>query len=234
MTNSIFVGILLLCALQTTNAQNYFNGTTYTINLGCNRLDYGGIEFSNNTSKPMVLHWEKVLEDTVPGSSFDMCANSACYITVPDTGSNWNFPVMQQDTGFFKLHYWTGDSAGTSTLKLYVYDKASPSTGDTLTYILNIVCSGLGVEENKDTHPFHVYPIPADQHIILEIKDMNVDDLYTVNLIDALGRNVLSERIKNTYLNRLNVGNIKNGVYFLQILNRDNEVLQYQKVIVNH
>ena len=85
----LLFGILFIGLTNNAKAQDYFNGTTYSITLGCNALDYEGIEFTNNKTYPLVLHWTKLLEDTVQGSSFDMCANTACYNTVPDTGSNY-------------------------------------------------------------------------------------------------------------------------------------------------
>ena len=40
ITKLTSIGILFLCLTHPIKAQNYFNGTTFTINLGCNELDY--------------------------------------------------------------------------------------------------------------------------------------------------------------------------------------------------
>lgn len=233
-TRLSFIGILTICLTYNARAQNYFNGTTYTINLGCNALDYEGIEFINDKTYPLVLHWTKLLEDTVPGSSFDMCANTACYNTVPDTGSNYDYPVKPGKIGFFKMHYWTGDSSGTSTLKLYLYEDSLPNNGDTLTYILNISCFSVGIEKENNKDLLNIYPLPADNYINLNLNHQSNENLYLVNIFNALGQKVLSERIENVNLNRLDVSNLSNGVYLLEVKNINKKSLTTKKIIINH
>lgn len=228
------LGIILICLSQNVAAQNYFDGTSYTITLDHNKLDYGGIEFSNEKSYPLILSWKKLLEDTVSGSRFDMCANSECYITVPDSGSNSNYPVLPNDTGFFKLHYWTGAHSGTSTIKLYVFEQAFPNDGDTLTYTLNISSISTNVVEKKSLQPFNVYPIPSDRYITIESNYQRAKDAYMVHLVDAFGRRVFSKSIDRLKFNRLDIANIESGVYMLQMVNEESQIIYTNKIIVNH
>lgn len=208
------IGILFLCLTHNVKAQNYFNGTTYTINLGCNALDYGGIEYTNDKSYPLILKWIKVLEDTVPGSSFDICANAECYIGIPDTGSNWTFPAPPNEIGFFKMHYWTGDYSGTSTAKIYVYEESSPNDGDTLTYFLNISCSGVGIEEsNQGINNLSIYPNPSKGVVTISLSEAAN---ASITLRNSLGQILLSDKYKSTSHIDLNL-NVPIGIYFLQI-----------------
>lgn len=208
------LGILFICLTFNVKAQNYFNGTTYTINLGCNTLDYGGIEFTNDNPYPLILKWTKVLEDTVSGSRFDICANAGCYIGVPDTGSNRDFPVPPYEIGFYKMHYWTGDSSGTSTVKIYVYEESSPNDGDTLTYFLNISCSGVGIEEsNKGINNLSIYPNPSKGVVSISLEEATNASL---TLRNSFGQILLTDKYNSTRHIDLNL-NVPVGIYFLQI-----------------
>jgi len=173
-----------------------------------------------------------LLEDTVPGSRFDMCANSDCKVGVPDTGSNWAYPVLPLNSGFFNMHYWTGDSTGTSTLKLYVYEASAPNDGDTLTYVMNISCFGVGITENDNMELIDVFPSPADNYFSINFQKNNSDEVYTANLIDALGRIVLSKEISGLSDNKLFVGEIKRGIYILEVRNKHKYSIHIKKMII--
>lgn len=208
------LGILFICLNPNVKAQNYVNGTTYTINLGCNELDYGGIEFINENPYPLILKWTKVSVDTVPGSRFDICANAGCYIGIPDTGSNWDFPVPPYEVGFYKMHYWTGDSSGTSIAKIYLYEESSPDDGDTLTYILNISCSGVGIEESdQGINKLSIYPNPTNGPVAVSLKEATD---ASITLRNNFGQIILTEKYKSTSHIDLNL-DVPAGVYFLQI-----------------
>lgn len=217
-TNSIFIkysmiSILFICLIQHVKAQNYFNGTTFTINVGCNELQYDGIEFTNNKAYPLILNWTKLLDDTIPGSRFDMCANAECYIGVPDTGSNWVYPVLPTKIGFFKMHYWSGDSSGASTMKIYVYEDAFPNDGDTLTYFLNISCpNGIG-NSNQGIDNLSIYPNPSKGNVSISLKEATNASL---TLRNSLGQILLSNKYMLTNRIDLNL-DVPKGIYFLQV-----------------
>jgi len=213
-TTILIIGILFICLTHHLKAQNFFNGTTFTINLGCNELDYDGIEFLNDKTYPLILNWTKLLDDTVSGSRFDMCANSECYIGVPDTGSNSSFPVLPNKIGFFKMHYWSGDSSGTSTMKIYVYEASFPNNGDTLTYFLNISCSINGTDEpTQEVNNVTIYPNPSKGVVNISFKEATNS---SITLRNSLGQILLSDRYKLTNQIDLNL-NAPIGIYFLQI-----------------
>ncbi len=207
------IGILVLCLTHPIKAQNYFNGTTFTINVGCNELQYDGIEFTNNKAYPLILNWTKLLDDTIPGSRFDMCANAECYIGVPDTGSNWVYPVLPTKIGFFKMHYWSGDSSGTSTMKIYVYEDAFPNDGDTLTYFLNISCPSEIEESNQSIDNLSIYPNPSKGNVSISLKEATNASL---TLRNSLGQILLSNKYMLTNRIDLNL-DVPKGIYFLQV-----------------
>lgn len=75
-------------------------------------------------------------------------------------------------------------------------------------------------------HPFekYLFPVPNPFHGEIRIKHKN---LYLINakLYDATGRLVLESQKYN-----LNTSNLSDGIYFLRILNSDNEVRVYKLI----
>ena len=155
-----------------------------------------------------------MLDDTVPGSRFDMCANAECYIGVPDTGSNSTFPVLPTKIGFFKMHYWSGDSSGTSTMKIYVYEASFPNDGDTLTYYLTISCSAIVIEQsNQGINNVSIYPNPSKGVVNISLKEATN---ASVTLSNSLGQILLSDKYLLTNQINLNL-DVPTGIYFLQV-----------------
>ena len=213
-TTILILVIFFISLTQNIKAQNYFNGKTFSINLGCNELDYDGIEFLNNKTYPLILNWTKLLDDTVSGSRFDMCANSECYVGVPDTGSNLTFPVLQNKIGFFKMHFWSGDSSGTSTMKIYVYEASLPNNGDTLTYFLNILCSTNSINStNQISNNVSIYPNPSKGVVHISLKEATNS---SITLRNSLGQILLADKYSLTDQIDLNL-DFPIGFYFLQI-----------------
>jgi len=208
----IVISILFFSLTNHLKAQNYFNGTTFTINVGCNELQYDGIEFTNNKAYPLILNWTKLFEDTVSGSRFDMCANADCFVGVPDTGSNWVYPVLPTKIGFFKMHYWSGDSSGTSTVKIYVYEDAFPNDGDTLTYFLTISCLN-GIDDSYQDNNILIYPNPSKGMIYISMKEVTN---ASVTLRNSLGQIILSDKYMLTNQIDLDL-DVPKGIYFLQV-----------------
>lgn len=205
--------ILLIGFTHNVNSQIFYNGTTHNAELGCNDLLYGGIHFSNDKGYPMVLQWTKLLEDTIPGSKFYMCANVDCYDDVPDTGSNSTYPVSPGDSGFFYMHYWSGEVSGTSTVILYVYEASNPSNGDTLTYTMNINCSA-GISEVEATNNnISVYPNPSKGLLSISLKEATD---ASVTLLNNLGQILLTDEYDATNKIDMNL-DVPGGVYFIQI-----------------
>lgn len=205
--------ILLISFTHNVKSQTFYNGTTHTADLVCNDLLYGGIHFSNDTSYPMVLQWTKLLEDTVAGSKFYMCANVECYNDVPVTGSNSTYPVLPGDSGFLYMHYWSGEVSGTSTVILYVYEASNPSNGDTLTYIMNIDCS-VGISEVEAiNNNISVYPNPSKGLISISLKEATD---ASVTLLNNLGQILLTDEYDATNKIDMNL-DVPVGVYFIQI-----------------
>jgi len=82
-------------------------------------------------------------------------------------------------------------------------------------------------EQTARNESFTVYPNPAQNEVTINIEASTVK---SVNVYDISGRIF---NISRTDLNKLNVSNLSNGAYFIQIITTDNRSLT-QKLIVSH
>ena len=78
------------------------------------------------------------------------------------------------------------------------------------------ICTDISSSERVDTPT--VYPNPNYGVLSVSIPKTMVDEVVTIEIIDALGKVVLSEKI-STELSSLSINHLDNGVYFYRILN---------------
>jgi len=84
---------------------------------------------------------------------------------------------------------------------------------------------------NSDTE-FTVFPIPANDALKFIYNSRNDWNTATIKLLNILGMQVLQEEIRNRHEGEINVSNIPNGIYMLEIVN-GKECLT-KKIIINH
>jgi hypothetical protein len=82
-----------------------------------------------------------------------------------------------------------------------------------------------GINEVVKSLNFSVYPNPANSIVTINTQE-NIKEITMFNL---LGEVVLTETVKNT----INVSNINNGIYLLQV-KTTNGAIGTQKIIVNN
>ena len=79
---------------------------------------------------------------------------------------------------------------------------------------------------NADSELILIYPNPASTYLNIEFPDISN---YTVCLYDLTGRKLISEKIKQQNFKKLNVNMISDGVYKIEIKNKN---LRFIKTIV--
>lgn len=105
------------------------------------------------------------------------------------------------------------------------------TTGSTIetTNTVSSTCSlATLISENEDYNGINIYPNPAND--IINVDNLNYNnELYKVELTDALGQVVLSETTtsKKIILN----DNLKNGIYFLKVWLNNRQVVK--RIIIN-
>ena len=110
--------------------------------------------------------------------------------------------------------YATQDTLGTASVVILQTD-----TGG----VENTICYNIaGINQFTNNTQIKIYPNPANNKIIIDATDV-----VGVKLIDVLGNQILSTNQKN-----IDVSNISNGVYFLNI--KTNQGLATKKIIIQH
>jgi hypothetical protein len=99
------------------------------------------------------------------------------------------------------------------------------NSGNEALFIDNIVFDGTLSFENQKTNTFRVYPNPVTSGFVYIESD--TDNEISVTVFDVLGKQLSGSTLNN---NKLNVSNLKKGVYILKIT--DGYATSTQKLII--
>jgi hypothetical protein len=99
----------------------------------------------------------------------------------------------------------------------------------------NIVDDGLttGMNAFMANDLFTLYPNPATDELNILFTTVNGTSVKTVDLIDMMGRTVLAKRFTvagSGDLERLNVGELRQGIYFVKV--KDNNSESIQRIVI--
>lgn len=187
----------------------YSPSKNFVMYLNKNKLHYDGIMIHNLSNDTVKLKWDLVSIDTIPGSYFDFCASGECYIGIPNSGS---FPkINPQDSGFAKMHFWTGNITGTCKAVIYVYEFGNSELGDTLTYYLHVTEPN-SVFHSKNFDLLNVYPNPTSN--FLNIR-MPAETAYRYTIFDITGKEVISSKSKGNC--SIPTSSLSEGLYILSV-----------------
>lgn len=149
--------------------------------------------------------------------------------------SNTNFfgndavNVTTSNSGSFAVHVYPTQSSGNIHYRYYVEEMNQNKTRHDSIDVM--ITNTLAVKEIKQpAMAIQVYPNPANDFIQVALQNANTTD-HSVKLIDVLGNVVLEEKMG---LNKkLDVSELKNGVYMLTIYSSGN-ILQTRRMVVKH
>ena len=87
------------------------------------------------------------------------------------------------------------------------------------------------IKENIFDGEVSIYPNPSSDFIRIDMMDVNRSE-YNVSIINILGEKVfdISESISGNYMQQIDVRNLANGTYILQITNE--ETIFFEKIII--
>jgi len=135
---------------------------------------------------------------------------------IPDTSGNWTY-------------FGPGAQAGE-----IITSTATNSCGSTSEFSANFnVVTGM-TESNKSNTSFNVYPNPANDRLYIQFASDRNSEIF-VCIIDVFGRKVYSTDKTDTSAGinyqEINVSSISQGIYFLQIREKD-KLCCTQKIII--
>ncbi|MDR0680698.1 MAG: T9SS type A sorting domain-containing protein [Dysgonamonadaceae bacterium] len=106
-----------------------------------------------------------------------------------------------------------------------IYTEGSLTPGIQQAYEITLVSTL--PEMNLDLQ-IRAYPNPADDYLLLSFPEYR-KAVHTLRLIDSSGKNIYMDEVKEE-LSRLEVQGLTQGVYFLQIANKE-QIIQLFKII---
>jgi len=219
---------LLFTVLGETIAQSYAIRPNDTISMAGMMEDLSTltIEQVNTTSNTIILRWQKVSESVPANWEASVCDNQMCQTTLVDSGTM--NPVLRSEYGLILLHITPHVNYGTCIVRYAVWDIASPSVKDTLTYILSMKeTSEVRKVENKNE--FSVFPNPVKNNLQI-FSDPQQGSWFLIT--DILGKTVLNGLIESKVMT-LSTDKLQNGFYSISFFDKSKNI-STKKFIVQH
>ena len=115
----------------------------------------------------------------------------------------------------------------TITTNITTYDTLLVSVTDTL-----FINTSLGLPAPNNTNTIQVYPNPANDHITIDNGNFALMSNYTLKIENSLGQQVFSSLVnQQQFYVDLN-GWSGNGVYFLKLINPQNNIVTVRKIVL--
>lgn len=161
-----------------------------------------------------------------------VCWGTGCFDALGDpymTPTSWA-PDLTTGTSFeLKPQYDPKNVSGVGHYRYYLTDyQNSNEYLDSVDVMLTFGTNSIKEQKNLDLS-FNVSPNPASNFVNITMN--NSSDDCIVKLIDVLGNEILSDRIRGA--KNIDVSNLKNGIYFVTVSSKDQKVLS-RKMIVRH
>jgi len=184
-----------------------------------------------------------------PNVSINTLANNAMIsrtstpITLTGTPSGGNFSGFGITNNVFYpnnallgtnlISYSYTSSAGCSgnaARNFIVYDTIGNYCSVTDTLIINVTVTGLNPPNNINT--INVFPNPTSDHIIIDNGNYTNMNGFTIKILNSLGQQVFQSIINQQQFNIDLSSWSGNGIYFLHLINSQNNTVTIRKIIL--
>lgn len=179
---------------ETVQLESYKNIQVDMLHPDVDDMNFGWVTVENN----MLEKWE-----------YSSCDNGGCYSLLPD--SAWIGPLADSVPGYIRLTVNPRDKAGTSTVKIYVYDVKHPNDGKLVTF--EITAADITAINDPETPQFRIYPNPATNFL-------NIENTATTTsffeLTDLTGKTVYKDFVKPDQSKTISLSPYSRGIYFIR------------------
>jgi uncharacterized protein (TIGR02145 family) len=149
----------------------------------------------------------------------------------PFTNSNGQDNLRQA------TYFWssTESSSGTSWIRILLYSNSNlvvtdwnKKSGFSVRCLKNSALNNQSFYDNS----FNIYPNPTKEYINIDISNLTDTNGWSYKIVNTLGQEVLYG-VLSSQQNIVQLNNIKgHGVYFVKIINEQNEILSIKKIIL--
>ena len=228
------------CTNDTLNAVDYWSSqsnvaqpTTFYIGIGLHKQ---GFRLALTNPANGALGYKYGYIDYTLSSSFDIIVHGFYYQNTFNApiwaNSQLTFPsslnCLQIDTITVYDTITTNVTIyDTITTNITTYDTLLVSVTDTL-----FINTSLGLPAPNNTNSIMVYPNPANDHITIDNGNFALMSNYTLKIENSLGQQVFSSLVnQQQFYVDLN-GWSGNGVYFLKLINPQNNIVTVRKIVL--
>ncbi len=169
-------------------------------------LETLSIQQQNNSNDTLFLEWKKVSESVPLFWDASICDNSFCYASLIDSG--YMNPVFPGDYGLLLLHITTHVNYGTAIIRYAVWDALTPNLKDTLTYILQVVPTGLTSALNDNIL------LSINQNKIFVSQNQN--DFSVLRILNMNGKIIYETAINDK--SEIDLPSIPSAQYLVQLI----------------
>jgi hypothetical protein len=227
---NIFLTFFLCTGVLTSSAQNLVYTPAQDVS---GQISGDIVEYNINVNTPsteaITYKWETIENTFKDDWDCSLCDYGGCYPSVPDSGKMVRIKMAEaQDdkTGFFKINFLSSTTTGIGVLKIYVYDSANYSRGDTISFTMEYAQPSS--VKNPTSIPLIIHPNPANTIVSFETSTAN--NLMTLS--DLQGRILKEKNVLNTGTHPLTIADLPSGVYFLKL--NSSGVIRQSKLIIRH
>ncbi len=186
---------------------------------------------SNNSANDVVVRVKKIELDTVPGSENYYCWTS-CYLPMVYVSDTLTIKAGEINKSHFSGDYDAYGNAGKTRIMYVFYNDAN--VNDSVAFIAEYNAGSqvsFSTVEVMDVD-MKVYPNPAQNHIFVDYRLPSKNTSATVQIRNVLG-SVVHQSIltQNNGVERIDVSNLKDGVYFYSLIINDDAVVTRKLLI---
>ena len=182
------------------------------------------ITIINQATDPLNLSW-KIVSNTLPLCwSYSFCDWVSCHQqAIPDNGHPSAISVGGKRNLMLNIDSTNG-YVGMGVVKVFLFDYANPTIGDTLTYIVNGCSSGntctIGINENNNyENTITIFPNPVIDFINIRINDLNPSCNF-VEIYNIIGKKLIAAPMTNGKVTKIPLDELSKGLYFLKYQNK--------------
>ncbi|TND07196.1 MAG: Uncharacterized protein FD123_3341 [Bacteroidetes bacterium] len=191
-----------------------------------NDLNHFTIQQNNISGMPIILSWQQVALNIPSGWTAYLCDNGNCFTGFPQSGTMDT--VFAGDYGMLSVAIDPINITGTAFVQYAVWDNASPSQKDTLTWTISANGTA-GLAQAENAKPFTVFPSVANTHITLRSGRREPVQYF---LLDISGK-IVSNGSMQLPETRVSVETLPEGIYFISLLDSNRNRFT-ERIIVKH